>query len=536
MVSAFDAVNNDSGQSSQVCTSTLSTNLDVSGCWTLYTFDGAEHDTFEMELGQTGNTVSGKFFAYKDNDLYEWYLSGNINGPSINFVAQGAIYFTGTIYGDSMSGTFDMPELQESGTWSAERNTCGIDNIPPSIPTNLSATAVSSSEISLTWGASTDTGGSGVAGYNIYRNGNLINGLSTTNYTDGVLSPNTQYCYTVSAYDAAGNVSAQSSQFCATTLSFSAVFRLPDTGQTKCYRATDPWDEIPCAGTGQDGEYNINPLSYTDNGNGTVTDNNTGLMWQKEDDGNIYNWCQASGTYHPEYNPSSQNVCGSITLGSYSDWRLPSKKELITIVNYGIPFPGPTIDPVFTNTNPRYFWSSSALASRPDLVWGVNFAGAGYGGSCVAMGNMYDDFIAVRCVRGGKFPSHNFVDNDDGTITDNVTGLMWQQGEPGIMPWDAALSYCESLLLGGNSDWRLPNIKELESLTDDSRDNPAIDKTFFLDATASLYWTSSSQAADASSAYIVGFSYPGVDWENKPLSDIRGADSDIKVRCVRGGQ
>jgi hypothetical protein len=152
------------------------------------------------------------------------------------------------------------------------------------------------------------------------------------------------------------------------------------------------------------------------------------------------------------------------------------------------------------------------------------------------MGNMYDDFIAVRCVRGGKFPSHNFVDNDDGTITDNVTGLMWQQGEPGIMPWDAALSYCESLLLGGNSDWRLPNIKELESLTDDSRDNPAIDKTFFLDATASLYWTSSSQAADASSAYIVGFSYPGVDWENKPLSDIRGADSDIKVRCVRGGQ
>ncbi|MBI5675484.1 MAG: hypothetical protein HZC48_06640 [Nitrospirae bacterium] len=64
---------------------------------------------------------------------------------------------------------------------------------------------------------------------------------------------------------------------------YASAFNLPDTGQTKCYRGVDPYDEIPCAGTGQDGEYNINPLSYTDNGNGTVTDNNTGLMWQKHE-------------------------------------------------------------------------------------------------------------------------------------------------------------------------------------------------------------------------------------------------------------
>jgi hypothetical protein len=57
------------------------------------------------------------------------------------------------------------------------------------------------------------------------------------------------------------------------------AFNLPDTGQTKCYRDVDTYDEIPCAGTGQDGDYNINPMSFTDNGNGTVTDNNTGLIW-----------------------------------------------------------------------------------------------------------------------------------------------------------------------------------------------------------------------------------------------------------------
>jgi hypothetical protein len=74
------------------------------------------------------------------------------------------------------------------------------------------------------------------------------------------------------------------------TLSMSAIFsftatvfafKLPDSGQTKCYQSVSPFDEIDCAGTGQDGAYSYNPLSYTDNGDGTVTDNNTGLIWQK---------------------------------------------------------------------------------------------------------------------------------------------------------------------------------------------------------------------------------------------------------------
>lgn len=58
----------------------------------------------------------------------------------------------------------------------------------------------------------------------------------------------------------------------------SYAFTLPDTGQTKCYDSSGT--EITCTGTGQDGAYNINPMSFTDNGNGTVTDNNAGLMWQ----------------------------------------------------------------------------------------------------------------------------------------------------------------------------------------------------------------------------------------------------------------
>lgn len=163
------------------------------------------------------------------------------------------------------------------------------------------------------------------------------------------------------------------------------AFQLPDTGQTKCYRDVSPYDEISCAGTGQDGEYNINPMSFTDNGNGTVTDNNTGLMWQKCSVGQNndatcsgsavpYNWYKASGTYDATYNPSSEDVCGSLSLGGYTDWRLPSKKELMSIVDYSIPAPGPTINTTyFPNTVQFLYWSSTTNANNPNNAWVVYF-------------------------------------------------------------------------------------------------------------------------------------------------------------------
>ncbi|MBI4686692.1 MAG: DUF1566 domain-containing protein [Nitrospirae bacterium] len=176
--------------------------------------------------------------------------------------------------------------------------------------------------------------------------------------------------------------------FCLVMVSLSNhahAFNQPDTGQTKCYRDVSPYDEIPCAGTGQDGAYTINPMSFTDNGNGTVTDNNTGLMWQKCSIGQnndstcsgtavTYNWYRASGTYHATYNASSQDVCGSLNLGGYSDWRLPAKKELMSIVDYAIPYPGPTIKSLyFPNTISSYYWSSTTGAGTPGVAWNAHF-------------------------------------------------------------------------------------------------------------------------------------------------------------------
>ncbi|MDH4233148.1 MAG: DUF1566 domain-containing protein, partial [Nitrospirota bacterium] len=318
--------------------------------------------------------------------------------------------------------------------------------------------------------------------------------------------------------------------FCAVVLllccsvPLSEAFKLPDTGQTKCYNTEGT--EISCAGTGQDGAYNVNPMSFTDNGNGTVTDNNTGLVWQKEDDNQTYNWYQASGTYDATYNSSSQNVCGTLSLGGHSDWRLPSKKELMSIVDYSVTSPGPTINSTyFPNTNTSNYWTSAILSCYPGNAWGVEF----WDGNFVLQFKDRNSDMYVRCVRGEE-TSPSFTNNGNGTVTDARTGLVWQQGEAGSTSWESALSYCEGLTLGGDNDWRLPNIKELESLTDDTRYQPAIDTIFFPNANAAYYWasTTTTEASRPNEAYFINFYEGALGFEGK--------NNENYVRCVRGGQ
>lgn len=309
--------------------------------------------------------------------------------------------------------------------------------------------------------------------------------------------------------------------------SFAGSFKLPDTGQTNCYDALGT--EIPCIDTGQDGEYIINPLSFTDNGDGTVTDNNTGLMWQKDENPTTYNWYQSSGTYDSNYNPGSTDVCGSLNLGSYSDWHLPTKKELITIVDYSIPYPGPTImTAYFPNAYASNYWSSTTVANStlyPGSALGVSFGGGG-----VSI-NYKHGGLYVRCIRGSQ-SSPSFMDNGNGTVTDAKTELVWQQGEPGYMTWSDALSYCENLELpsgSGQDDWRLPNVKEIESITDDTRYNPAIDTTFFQNAYASGYWSSTTYIwSDPGSALGVHFGDGTIAGNGKYAARY--------VRCVSGGE
>lgn len=303
---------------------------------------------------------------------------------------------------------------------------------------------------------------------------------------------------------------------------FTPIGTLPGTGQTGDYTAT----------FGEDSDYIINPPSYNDNGDGTVTDNVTGLMWQQQDDDVTYNWYEATGTADTTYNPSgATDVCGSLRTVGYTDWRLPTVQELQLIADYGENFP--TIDQTFfPNTNVidingfyEYYWSSTFKPSNPAHAWFVEFA---FGG-VYTNANFTTKY--VRCVRGGQSSFGNFTDNGDGTITDGITSLVWQkQDDDTTRTWDSALSYCEGLNLASAQDWRLPDIKELKSILDSTVDFPAIDQTFFPgNKTTSdwLFWSSTTAPSNPGNALPVGV-YHGYVFNGFSKTGI-----DVYVRCVR---
>ena len=165
------------------------------------------------------------------------------------------------------------------------------------------------------------------------------------------------------------------------------AYTLPDTGQTKCY---DNSKEIPCPSPGerfygQDAQYRGAQLSYRDNGDGTVTDLNTGLMWQQGDDQNnqTRTWQQAIA------------YCEALSLANHSDWRLPTVEELTSLTSIGRI--NPSIDTqYFPQCRSDYYWSSSTYVNYPDSAWGVNF----HYGYVYAYYKPYN-YYYVRCVRGG---------------------------------------------------------------------------------------------------------------------------------------
>lgn len=113
-------------------------------------------------------------------------------------------------------------------------------------------------------------------------------------------------------------------------------------------------------------------------------------------------------------------------------------------------------------------------------------------------------------------------------VTDNATGLQWQDDAAGTqMGWTAAISECETLELGTQTDWRLPNISELKSIADKSRVNPAIDPVF-QNTVSYAYWSATTYEAGPQYAWLVYF-YLG-------YGDANVKGNSRYVRCVRGGQ
>jgi hypothetical protein len=279
-----------------------------------------------------------------------------------------------------------------------------------------------------------------------------------------------------------------------------------DTGQVRCYGNSG---EILCPKPGepfygQDANYQgVLPL-YKDNGDGTITDLNTGLIWSKAVDKTKLSLDEAKA------------LAAKMNLAGYDDWRVPDIKELYSLIDFrgntgsggGMMSSIPSNAVPFINTDffdfeygdtgagERYIdaqWLSSTqyvsttMAGNKTL-FGVNFADGRIKGYGYRRPGSFKDGkkFFVRYVRGNEYGKNVFVDNGDGTVTDKSSGLMWtQQTTGGAMNWQDALKYAEKLIYAGYNDWRLPNIKELQYIVDYSRspdttDSPAIDPIFQL--------------------------------------------------------
>ena len=297
-----------------------------------------------------------------------------------------------------------------------------------------------------------------------------------------------------------------------TTFSFSqsvtkTINLLPDSGQNISYTTT----------FGEDNDYTINAPSYTNNSNGTITDTVTGLMWQQVDGGEM----------------TIENAfiyADNLVLGGFSDWRLPSPIESFSILNHQNNNPAMNTT-YFTASAAEYWWTNAYQAGDNTKVWCTN-AGGGIGNhpksETISAGGIKK--FHVRVVRNNSIPTtigNHFTDNGNGTITDNLTQLVWEKApNTTILTWENALAYAENLSLASATDWRLPNIKELQSLNDESITNPSANTNFFPTIGVHNYWSSTSLPNQTTKSWYWNTQFGITTYDTKTNSNY--------VLCVRG--
>jgi len=280
------------------------------------------------------------------------------------------------------------------------------------------------------------------------------------------------------------------------------TYPLVETGQKISYD-TSVAITIPISGQafyGQNSNHSGNMRSYTNNGDGTITDNLTGLMWQQTEDRN------GDGTinfYDKLTYYEAVDSAATCKTGGYHDWRLPTIKELYSIAMFFGAEPGPPPSTCIKYTDTTYFSVGfgdvnslahgslgteriidgqiasitkyvSTTMNGQETLFGFNFIDGrikGYPTTSIVPECGTAKHFYVLYVRGNAvYGTNQFVDNGNGTITDNATGLMWMQNDNGTgVLWEIALSYAENFTYAGYSDWRLPDVKELQSIVDYTR-------------------------------------------------------------------
>ncbi|QFU76239.1 DUF1566 domain-containing protein [Halioglobus maricola] len=313
---------------------------------------------------------------------------------------------------------------------------------------------------------------------------------------------------------------------------------------------------------------NANGSKYTGSGEfetdpwACVRDNRTGLLWEvKTRDGSIhdadntYRWggltaldrgsVDRTGDYYDDWNElvigtNAKELCG------YSDWRVPTNAQMMSIIHFGLesrPFKVDT--DYFPNAIGDFYWTSAPYRGSHgefyawafQLVFGNNKNLQRYQASAVRLVRVIDPFSGS----GGaeETPDERYTIDENGTVTDVATGLMWAQcvaglegalcnsGDARSMDWGTALEYAQNSTLAGHSDWRLPNTKELFSLINFNAAEPAINLNIFPATTVDYTWTSSPMIEFSQDSWFINFK-TGLNW-------FKGRDDTMLVRLVREG-
>jgi hypothetical protein len=368
-----------------------------------------------------------------------------------------------------------------------------------------------------------------------------------------------------------------------------AIMQLPRTGQTTCYDTSGA--VVACAGTGQDGDELAgkpwNLPRFTDNGDQTMTDRVSGLVWTKNANapgpltcspGTIKNWQGALDYVKCLNNNNYLNK---------NDWRLPNRIELESLIDRQ---QGQQASPAtalmglgFINVQSADYYTSTTFNGQPTHVaWHVSMAdgsvtvfgswkssggynvwpvrGGEWGGVVqlprTGQTKCYDSADAViPCTNTGQdgdklmgaaWPMPRFVDNGNGAVTDNLTGLIWLKNATcfGATSWVDALNDSNNLF-GNNyqcslndgsmaGDWRLPNINELESLMDMQSSYPVISRSApFSNVSGYQFWSSSTVTGGTNTAWSINMAFGSVDNVDKTTIN---APFSNNVWPVRGGQ
>ncbi len=262
------------------------------------------------------------------------------------------------------------------------------------------------------------------------------------------------------------------------------------------------------------------PADYDTSDADVVFDRVTGLLWQK--------------AAPPEQVKADvvETACDEVTLSGFSDWRLPTLMELVSLVDHASDAAAGTLKTAdaFADSGPYDFWSST-LVVESNGRWLASLS-AGYVDAPSAAAN-----ARVRCVRTHEVRatgSEHYTASgtgENGTVLDHWTGLTWHaQATTSEYSFAEAAVYCAGSTLGGGG-WRVPSARELITLVDRSSEQALkIDDAFF-SGTQRNTWTSSPSRLLNASAWFVDFQLARLDDLMITGGDL--VDQKFSVRCVR---